>query len=86
MAYLSSSVRAAGCDERALAASRHTHDGYVDIVGPVVPMQSQQRSIFARALLSRNGYLLETHIIYHVGVAVSAHWRTENLSCCHLRS
>ena len=46
MAYLSSSVRAAGCDERALAASRHTHNGNVDIVGPVVPIQSQQRSRF----------------------------------------
>ena len=39
MAYLSSSVRAVGCDERALAASRHTHNSYVYIVGPVVPFR-----------------------------------------------
>ena len=45
MAYLSGSVRAAGCDERALAAPSHTHNGYVDILGPVVSILRQQRSL-----------------------------------------
>ena len=41
---------------------------------------------FRGALLSKNGYLLEARIIYHVAVAISAHWPAGKLSCCHLRN